>query len=479
MFPAIYHPFNYVIVLWIIFSLMFEHGRTEESFECRSEFIPPGSTESVKITCCSKIKLGDNDKLFWRKYDETLGTCIPGSSEVRDYACYVSHSSSDRYRIETCGPNCFAFGIVQLLNETDYGEYYLTLSEGFVVVLARELVLNLTALGPDIEHVVTMSSPSLGNTTAPSFPLSMSCPYSEHVSSSSRQSPTVLAPENATESSSTNMTNEYTRSSHITSEETTLAIERYHSNKITDITSSRSVEVTNDDSKNIITILSILVVLAFLFGLVMCLYIIICKIRKFREGNLLKQSKNGPNRKTNDCAEIEYENPDIVHSFHSRPKSKSPTDHNEGESSCAILVPGIQTCGDRTSDDENDMVKIYQEDKKVIPEIALEHAYLTMDDVIVSQRDSESEWSKLSTKNGSPKENEFVTSRRGIEAPEVSDMLENAYCTRIERCAVMEGDLDECKIEGQVGLQHLYFTGDDVIVNHNGDKISPKYESIL
>ena len=154
MFPAICHPLNSV-VLCIIFSWMFEMGRAEEPFECRSEFIPSGSTESVNMTCCSKIKLGENNKIWWRKYNETLGLCAPDSSHARDFTCYQQRSTldhRDHYQFETCGPNCFAFIIVQP-EETDYGEYYITLTKGYSTLLAKKLVLNLTTLGSDIEHV--------------------------------------------------------------------------------------------------------------------------------------------------------------------------------------------------------------------------------------------------------------------------------------------------------------------------------------
>ena len=177
MFSAIY-PLN-CIVLCIIFSLLFENGRTEESFECRSEFTPPGSTESVNITCCSNIEIGESDKIWWRKYEEALGTCIPTSSEAHDYTCYPSQTDHrDHYQFETCGPNCFAFGIVQL-EETDLGEYYITLTEGYSVLLAKKLVLSLTTLGSDIKHVVTTNSSSASTEPTHSASVSMSCSYSD------------------------------------------------------------------------------------------------------------------------------------------------------------------------------------------------------------------------------------------------------------------------------------------------------------
>ena len=447
MFPAIYHPLN-SIAFCIIFLLMFENGRTEESFECRTEFIPPGSTESVNMTCCSKIKLGEYNKVFWRKYDKGLGTCTPYSSAVHGYVCY-SYLSLDRYRIETCGPNCFVFGIVQL-TETDLGEYYITLSNWFSVLLAKALVLNLTALAPDIEHEVTMNSSSLSHTTTASFPLSMSCSYSEQVSTSSSQSSTFLAPENATESSSTN---EFTKSSHITymsddyrEDIATNIIERNHSDVVTNLVNQSNVEVTNDDNKNVITILFILVIFSFLFGLVMCLYIIICKIRKFRKKKFKKQLKNDPDTKSNDCAEIGYENKDIVQSSHSRPKSN-------------------------------------RENRKVVSEIASEHAYLSLDDLEVDNEDGERERGNIFLENGSQihrEENESIRSdgsNTTLEIPNI--MTDPAYCTHIERFKEKESDQDEREMEGHIALQDVYLFGHDLIGSHGADESSPKYESII
>ena len=487
MFPATCYPLNFIL-LSIIFSMMFEDGRTEESFECRSEFIPPGSRESVSMTCCSKIKLGKNNRIYWRNHNEALGTCTPASSKVHGYTCYLSRYSSDCYRIETCGPNWFAFGILRL-QEADHGEYYITLTEGYSVLLAKKLVLNLTALETDNEHVVTMSFSSLRHTTTTSFPLSMLCSYSEQILTSSMQSPTMLAPENATESSSKN---EYTSSSHITylpddfrEAIATNIIAMTHSDVVTDPINESNVEGTNDDNKNVITILFILVIFAFLFGLVMCLYIIICKIRKFRKMNFQKQSKNGPDTKTNDCAEIAYEN--IVQSFHSRPMSNSPTDQTKDESSGAILEPGVPWCGgDRTSDDDNYMVKIYQADINVIPEIALdEYAYQTMDDLKVDNEDGEPERRNLLVENGShiqPKEKESIQSQghggnATYEKPEM--MSESAYCTHVERFKVRESDQDESEMEGHIALQDVYLFGHDLIGSRGDDESLPNYESIL
>ena len=113
---------------------MFENGRTQESFECRSEFIPPGSTESVNITCCSKIKLGENNKdLVERNTTKHSGYVL----QIRHTPVTLLVINSVRLCItkitiafETCGPNCFAFIIVQP-EETDYGEYYITLTKDY------------------------------------------------------------------------------------------------------------------------------------------------------------------------------------------------------------------------------------------------------------------------------------------------------------------------------------------------------------
>ena len=175
MIPTIENLFNFIVVC-MIFSSMFENGRTEESFECRSELIPQGSTESVNMTCCSTIKFGENYKILWKKYDETLGGCVRYLSD--GYTCYSHQSSADRYQTETCGPNCFTFGIVKL-SEADYGEYYITLSEGYSILLAKKLVLNLTTLGSDIQHVATTNSSSASTEPTHSASSSMSCSYSD------------------------------------------------------------------------------------------------------------------------------------------------------------------------------------------------------------------------------------------------------------------------------------------------------------
>ena len=157
MIPTIKNLFNFIVVC-MIFSSMFENGRTEEVFNCRSEFIPSRSTESVNMTCCSNIKLGHN-KIFWRKYDEALGVCMQDLSKIQGYICYSSGTSvdhRDHYQIETCGSNCFSFGIVQL-READYGEYYITLSN---ILSAKKLVLNFTTLATDIKHAITPLSTS-------------------------------------------------------------------------------------------------------------------------------------------------------------------------------------------------------------------------------------------------------------------------------------------------------------------------------
>ena len=188
MFPAICHPLNSV-VLCIAFSLMFENGRTEESFECRNEFIPPGGTESVNITCCLKSKLGEKSQnLVERNTNDALGLCAPDSSHARDFTCYPPRSSVDRdhYKFEKCGPNCFAFGIVHL-KETDYGEYYITLTESYSVLLAKKLVLNLTTLGSDSEHVVTTNSSSASTEPTHSASSSMSCSYSDQSTTPNKQ----------------------------------------------------------------------------------------------------------------------------------------------------------------------------------------------------------------------------------------------------------------------------------------------------
>ena len=178
MFPTIENLFNFIVVC-MIFSLMLENGRTEEVFECRIEFLPSGSRESVNMTCCAKIKLREYNNIWWRKSDKALGGCIPASSEAHDYTCYPSQMDHRvHYQFDTCGPNCFAFGIVQLM-ETDYGEYYITLTEGYSVLLAKKLVLNFTTPGSDIQHVATTNSSSASTEPTHSASSSMSCSYSD------------------------------------------------------------------------------------------------------------------------------------------------------------------------------------------------------------------------------------------------------------------------------------------------------------
>ena len=308
MFSAIY-PLN-CIILCIIFSLLFENGRTEESFECRSEFTPPGSTESVNITCCSNIEIGENDKIWWRKYDEALGTCIPTSSEAHDYTCYPSQTDHrDHYKFETCGPNCFAFGIVQL-EETDLGEYYITLTEGYSVLLAKKLVLNLT-LGSDIEHVATANSSSASTEATHSASSSMSCSYSDQSTTPSKQTAlshpygnssvtstrtsyhtqttyyksenaSVLDDERELTSSILNIKT-HSSSANTTSSDTYLEVgasnilERNHSNVVTVEINPSKVERTHD-STNTSKLLLVMVTFALLFGLITCFYTIFTKV---------------------------------------------------------------------------------------------------------------------------------------------------------------------------------------------------------
>ena len=318
MFPAICYPLNF-IALCIIVSLKFENGRTEEAFECRSEFIPPGTTASVNFMCCSKIKLAEKYKIFWRKYNEALGTCTRENSKVHGYSCYSS-SSSDRYRTETCGPNCFAFGIVRL-NETDQGEYYITLSELFSADSVKKFVLNFTTLGTDSEHIVR--NPSSAN-TEPTHSTSslMSCSYSNQSTTPSEQTARSHPYENSYVTSKTNYyiqttyyesgnaslpTGEREPTSSILniktqsrSANTTLSdeygevsatniVERNHSNVATDMINPRRVEATND-GKNTSKLLLVMVTFALLFGLITCFYTIFTKVRHCEKRQNHRQS---------------------------------------------------------------------------------------------------------------------------------------------------------------------------------------------
>ena len=121
-----------------LFFFVTEHSRTEASFECGDDNIAILNATTL-FRCCFRLEMPD-DRFTWKKSDESIGGCTTSNaSNSFDYICYSAHSTGDRYEFQTCGPNCFSITIIRL-QETDYGEYYISL--GSLRNMARKLVFS-------------------------------------------------------------------------------------------------------------------------------------------------------------------------------------------------------------------------------------------------------------------------------------------------------------------------------------------------